>query len=212
VRPWLAWAAAGAALAVVAAVALSAYSALSALSGLAPGAGASSDALPAVTSTSGATPGIPLEAPGPALVPVSQQPEQQAQLLPPPAPGSWESTPLAQRGRAMGRAGVDLEQGLLELQDSLSVCFTRQGQASYQGQPVLEVARPQGDDTGSTVLTLQVVASGGELRVVDAPVEVRAGASDATLACLQARLREVRVPTEATPVAPRFRLRFTAAP
>jgi hypothetical protein len=57
-----------------------------------------------------------------------------------------------------------------------------------------------------------VEATGGELRVVDAPVEVRAGASDATLACLQARLRKVRVPTEVVPPAPRFRLRFTATP
>jgi hypothetical protein len=57
-----------------------------------------------------------------------------------------------------------------------------------------------------------VEAAGGELRVVEAPVEVRAGATDATLACVQEKLRGVKVPTEVKPPAPRFRLRYEVTP
>lgn len=153
----------------------------------------------------------PAERPPP-LGPQPQRPEQQAQLLPPPEPGSWDATPIAARGRALGRAGVDLEQGLLEYQDALSRCFVAGARSADEASPVQEVAHPAVDDTGSTVVVLHVEARGGELRVVDAPVEIRAGASATTLGCVQATLRQVRVASEAPPPSPRFRLRFTVSP
>jgi len=156
--------------------------------------------------------GPPAERPAPPDPQPQRMEQQQAQLLPPPEPGSWEATPLAARGRALGRAGVDLEQGLLEYQDALSRCFVAGARAGDEASPVQEVAHPAVDDTGSTVVVLHVVASGGELRVVEAPVEIRAGASAATLGCVQATLRQVRVASDAPPTSPRFRLRFTVSP
>jgi hypothetical protein len=136
----------------------------------------------------------------------------QARLLAPPASGTWEATPIAGRARALGRAGVDLEQELLELRAPLSACFTSEGQSRHLGRPVAQVAAPAIDDTGSTVVVLQVEAQRGELRILGAPVEVRSGATDATLACVQDTLHDVRVASAATPPGPRFRLRFTVAP
>lgn len=139
-------------------------------------------------------------------------PEPRARALPPPTPGSWEATLLTGRARTLGRTGLDLEQGLDALQLDLGSCFRKETQASFQGRAVLEVEQPALDDTGTTVVVLQVEAGMGELKVVDAPVEIRAGASDATIACIQGKLRGVRVPSEGKPPAPRFRLRYDVTP
>lgn len=142
---------------------------------------------------------------------VSEQPEQKAQLLDTPMPGSWEATPIAAQGRALGRAGVDLEQGLQDLQAEISRCFSKAGQSGYAGRRVLEIKNPEGDDTGRTIVVLQVEADRGELRISEAPVEIRSGASNATLACVQDKLRNVSVSSSAQVPAHRFRLRYAVA-
>lgn len=138
--------------------------------------------------------------------------EPPARAMPPPPPGSWEATLITGRARTLGRTGVDLEQGLEELQLGLGSCFRIKTQPSVERPAAPEVDQPAVDDTGTTVVVLQVEAGGGELKVVDAPVEVRAGASNATIACIQEKLRGVRVASEAKPPAPRFRLRYDITP
>lgn len=138
--------------------------------------------------------------------------EPSPQLLPPPESGSWEATPLIARPRSIGRAGVEIEQGLQELQPRLAECFTPRVQPSYRGRSVREVSGSGAEDTGSTLVLLQLESRGGDLRIDDAPVEVRAGASEATLACIQDRLRGARLPVEAQLPAPRFRLRYAISP
>jgi hypothetical protein len=119
---------------------------------------------------------------------------------------------LTGRARTLGRTGLDLEQGLEELQLGLGSCFRRRAAPTAEPGAAREADQPAPDDTGTTVVVLQVEAGGGELKVIDAPVEVRAGASDAAIACIQEKLRGVRIASEAKPPAPRFRLRYDVTP
>jgi hypothetical protein len=138
--------------------------------------------------------------------------EQKAQLLPPPEQGSWEATRLGTRARALGRAGVEVQQWVAEQQDELGRCFTRAGQAGFVGKVPTEVRAPSADDPGSPVLELYLEARPDGLQVADAPVRARSTASEATLACLQDRLRGRRIPTESPPPATRFRLQVPVSP
>ncbi len=145
--------------------------------------------------------------------PGGPEPREQQALLPPPTAGTWEATPIVGRARALGQVGAGLEEQLAELQPKLSACFTRQAQSTYAGRSASQLDRPEVDDTGSAVVVLQLEAGADEVRVVDAPVEIRASASDATLACVQQHLRGLRVPLDgAKATAARFRYRLSVTP
>jgi hypothetical protein len=213
----LLWLGAGVGVAVVGLLAASAWSSLSVLGGLA-GPSAPPPPPPDPILQRAAQVERPAPAPpvasAPALAPAASPaaPLARSQLVPPPDLEAWSATPLTQRPSSIGRAGVDLEKGLGALHAELAPCFTPQGQASYEGRPALGVENQEADDPGSPVVTLQVEAYQGYLRVAGAPVQVRSGASDATLACLQARLLNVQIKTDATPKAQRFRMRYMINP
>ncbi len=216
-RRTLLWVGLAAGLGLLGLLAASAYSSLSALGSLAaapaPAPAPPAAADPILARAERPPPPAPAPpAPAPALAPVPAAPPARQPLQPPPGAAAWEAAPRIQRPSALGRAGVDLEKGLGKLHGELAPCFTAQGQAKFNGQTVLGAENPEADDPGSPVLSLYVSYSGGVMRVEEAPVEVRSSASDATLACLQARLRNVQLPTDAVPKAERFRVRYNVFP
>jgi hypothetical protein len=222
VPTWLARTLWGATALLVAMLAASAYSSLSVLRsvlGGAPGAapapelerpaeppGALSRAAPAAAPR-------PVVPPAPAPAP-TQAPAADPRPLVQPTPvlAGWETAPITSRALSMGRAGLDLERGIIKLRPELSKCFTEQGQLGYAGRPVPGVEHPEFSDPGSPVFQLEVEAVGGRMHISAAPVEVPSGASGATLACLQAGLSDLWVPTEGTSKAPRFKLRYRIDP
>lgn len=108
----------------------------------------------------------------------------------PPA-GSWEAVPMAgSRSRVRDPVLAAVGRELNDLHDLLSACYepetaARQGAATYAKVSAEEVT----DDPSTTVLVLQLETQAGSVRVVDAPVAASGGASDGTLACVQAALR-----------------------
>lgn len=139
--------------------------------------------------------GIPL--PPPVIV--------QDEPPPPPPRGSWEAVPLVSpRGGAV--VGLDME----ELQPLLSDCFSdsvvgRSGSVTT----VKDLAPLQ--DASVTTLVLELEVAGDQLRVVDAPLESRGGASDGTVSCAQSVLRGRTAPSAGLK-AGKHRIRFTLAP
>ncbi|HET9554709.1 MAG TPA: hypothetical protein VFP50_17210, partial [Anaeromyxobacteraceae bacterium] len=111
---------------------------------------------------------------------------------PPPAPpkGSWEAVPLSPRPAALGPLGAAVGRELNELAPQLSACFDEEVQARHgtAGVTAVRDAAPQADQ-GTTVLVLELEAQAGAVRIVDAPVETRGGASDGLIACAQRVLR-----------------------
>jgi hypothetical protein len=106
-------------------------------------------------------------------------------------PGSWEAVPMSSsRSRAGDPVMAAVGRELNDLHDTLSGCYepetaARQGAATYS-RVVDEEAT---DDPSTTVLVLQLETQAGSVRVADAPVAASGGASDGTLACVQAALR-----------------------
>jgi len=109
---------------------------------------------------------------------------------PPPPRDSWEAVPVTARAGALGPLGAAVGRELNDLHERLSACFDEDAQARHGMQPVTTVqdAAPQ-DDAGMPVLMLQLEAGGNRVRIVDAPVEARGGASDGLIACAQRVLR-----------------------
>lgn len=152
----------------------------------------------------GARPGVIQPAPPPppgldrALQAVSPQSDalafdrmaDKAPPPPPPPPGSWEAVPVVtNRSRNKDPVAAVLGRELADLHDQLVACFDP-AVASGAGSAVpSRVKDDVQDDAGATVLVLQVEARPGSARVVDAPAAADGGASDATLACVQALLR-----------------------
>lgn len=131
---------------------------------------------------------------------------------PPPTPpkGSWEAVKVAPRPAALGAMGAALGRELNELEPKLSACFDEDTQARYGQQEyttVRDYARSSDDGT-TTVLLLEVETIQGALRIVDAPVEARGGASDGLIACAQRVLRGHVVPVPGTRAGTRHRIQF----
>ncbi len=124
---------------------------------------------------------------------------REAPPAPPPA-GSWEAVPLSPRPAGLGPMGAALGRELNDLQPALSACFDEEVQARHGAAPVTRTAEAAPDDVGVTVLVLELEAGGGTVRVVDAPVESRGGASDGLIACAQ---RVLRGKVFEAPVGPR---------
>jgi hypothetical protein len=132
---------------------------------------------------------------------------------PPPPKGSWEAVPVAARAGALGPLGAAVGRELNDLQPELSACFDEEAQARHGTQPVSE-ARDVAtqDDAGSPVLLLQLEAAAGRVRIVDAPVEARGGASDGLIACAQRILRGKVFEAPTARQGGRHRLLLTLAP
>jgi hypothetical protein len=129
---------------------------------------------------------------------------------PPPPKGSWEAVPPAARPGALGPAGAAISGVLSDLQPRLSACFDEVSQARHGRDPVAEAQDATLEDQGgTTVLMLEIEASRDEVRIVDAPVESRGGASDGLVACAQRVLRGHRAPAPGVKPGQRFRLLYT---
>jgi hypothetical protein len=139
-----------------------------------------------------------------------QMPQQE--LLPPPAKGSWDETPVVARPTSMGSLGLAVVRELEELQPGVASCFDEDVQARHgqQGHTTMDYA--PADDAGSTVLVLQLETQHEAVRIADAPVEARGGASDGLIACAQAALRGRKLAVPGARAGQRYRLRYTVAP
>jgi len=135
---------------------------------------------------SGALPPLPSAPTGPIVIPqVVYAPAE-----PGPPPGSWEAVKPVARLAALGPPGAALGRELNEIQPDLSACFDEQSQANH-GRDAISVTASgaSGSEGDAPVLMLHLEMAQGEIRIVDAPVEVRGGASDGLIACAQKVLR-----------------------
>jgi len=131
----------------------------------------------------------------------------------PPA-DSWEAVPLtSSRVRGGDPLAAAVGRELNDLHDALSACYepetaSRQGAATFVRVKEEEVQ----DAPSSTVLLLQLEAQAGSVRVVDAPVAATGGASDGTLACVQATLRGRVIEAPGAKPGKRLRLQYRLIP
>lgn len=144
--------------------------------------------------TAPAPPPAPLDAlrlpPGASPEPVPPPPLIVEPAPPRPRAGSWEAVPAAARPSALGPLGGAVGRGLNELTPRISACFDEVAQAQHGQVPISAVPDASlGADAGNPVLILQLETQGGEVRVIDAPVETRGNASDGLIACAQRVLR-----------------------
>lgn len=126
---------------------------------------------------------------------------------PPPTPGSWEAVPIL----ASRHGGTVLSLGE-EVQARLSECFDPAIVARFAGKRIAATkdAAPLADPE-TTLLLLQVEVARDQALVVEAPVESRGNASDGTIACAQAALRNQTAPAGGLP-AGRHRVRLQLVP
>ncbi len=131
---------------------------------------------------------------------------------PPPKPpeGSWEAVPQVARASALGPVGGAVGRGLNGLQPLLSACFDEVTQARHGQTPysTTQDAQPL-QDYGTTILVLELETGQGEVRIVDAPVETRGGASEGLIACAQRVLRGRSFEVPGARPGSRHRLLFT---
>jgi hypothetical protein len=132
---------------------------------------------------------------------------------PPPPKDSWEAVPVTARAGSLGPLGAAVGRELNDLHERLAACFDEDAQARHGTQPVTAVrdTAPQ-DDVGMPVLMLQLEAGGNQVRIVDAPVEARGGASDGLIACAQRVLRGQVFEAPTGRQAGRHRLLLTLSP
>jgi hypothetical protein len=132
---------------------------------------------------------------------------------PPPPPGSWEAVKIAPRPAALGSLGAAVGRELNELQPEVSACFDEDVQARHgtTGFSTVRDTSPQ-DDAGTTTLVLELETTPEGVRIVDAPVETRGQASDGLLACVQRKLRGLRVETPSARAGQRYRVLYHVAP
>lgn len=136
---------------------------------------------------------------------------QQA-TLPPPEKGSWDAVPIAPRATSMGEVGAGVSRELAGLQPSISACFDEDAQARHGAQAVSAVGYGAAEDSGSLTLLLLLETAVNGVRVADAPVETRGGASDGLIACAQAALRGRTLAALGARPGQRYRLRFPVNP
>ncbi len=122
--------------------------------------------------------------------PVPAEPPVYGPPRPAAAEGTWESVPQSARANALGKIGGGVGRELNELHPEIEACFDEATQARFGRQAV---SRTQDyapmDDTGSTILMLNLETQYDGVRIVDAPVEVQGPAADGLVACAQQVLR-----------------------
>lgn len=135
---------------------------------------------------------------------------------PPPKPpeGSWEAVPPVARPAAAGPVGAAVGRELNELHDKLSACFDEDAQARHgpTGEPRSVKDYAPIEDSGTTILMLEVETAYGQARIVDAPLETRGAASDGLINCVQRVLRGHVVRTSEAKGQARYRILFPLLP
>jgi hypothetical protein len=146
----------------------------------------------------------------PRAEPVPPPPLIQGPPRPQPPEGSWEAVPQVARASHLGPLGGAVGRALNGLQPLLSACFDEVTQARHGQTPytTTQDAQPL-EDYGTTILVLQLETGQGEVRIVDAPVETRGGASDGLIACAQRVLRGRSFQVPGARPGARHRLLFT---
>jgi hypothetical protein len=133
---------------------------------------------------------------------------------PPPPPDSWQAVPIAAKAKALGPVGGGIARALRDMQDDFRACFTADT-AARKGSEAVSTTNDafQPDETGGTALVLQLEMQRDAVRVVDAPMETRGGASEETISCAQSLLRGrvLKVPGSKAGGG-RQRLRFMLSP
>lgn len=130
---------------------------------------------------------------------------------PPPVPpaGTWEAVAVVARPAALGPVGAAIGRELNELEPELSACFDEVTQARYGREAYTRVRdHARSDDHGTPTLMLEVETLQGSVRIVDAPVETRGGASDGLIACAQQVLRGREIPIPQARAGARHRILF----
>jgi hypothetical protein len=94
----------------------------------------------------------------------------------------------------------------------VSACFDELAQARHGRDAPTTVDYAPAEEAGSVVLVLQLETLADAVRIVDAPVETRAKASDGLIACAQAALRGKQLPAPGSRPGQRYRLRFPVTP
>jgi hypothetical protein len=163
-----------------------------------------------------ARPGTPAAAPtplpaGPAGDGWQPPPAPKQDLLPPPPKGSWDEVAVTTRPGAVGPVAVAIAGEIRNMYQRVAPCFDQATQARFGGSPHSEVQYAPSEDTGTTMLVLQIQTLHDEAEIVDAPVEARGGASDGLLACAQAALRGHRLSVPGAKSGQRFRMRYLLA-
>jgi hypothetical protein len=161
-------------------------------------------------------PGAPAAAPaplpsGPGGGGWQPAPAPQQDLLPEPPKGSWEGVAVTTRPAAMGPVAVAIAGELRSMAPAVAPCFDEMAQARFGKREHSEVQYAPSEDTGTTMLVLQIQTGEGEAEIVDAPVEARGGASDGLLACAQAALRGHKLSVPGAKPGERFRMRYMLA-
>jgi hypothetical protein len=112
---------------------------------------------------------------------------------------------------ALGAVGGAVHRALLELKDTLDVCFDEDVQARHGGVAVTRTRdnAPIEEDGQTTILMLQLETQWGAVRVVDAPVETQGPASDGLIACAQRILRRQVIEVPGVKAGQRYRVLFS---
>ena len=102
--------------------------------------------------------------------------------------------PPAPRLASLGPLGGAILRALNDVEPRVTACFDEDSQARH-GPVVPTQAGDASADEAATqpVLMLEIETGAGTARIVDAPVDARAGASDGLLSCVQGALRGLAV-------------------
>ena len=129
---------------------------------------------------------------------------------PEPPPGTWEAVQPAARLGRLGPLGAALNVRLNALQPRISSCFdqaaARGGHIAASDNYTETRDYGQVQDTGTTILMLQVETLAGAARIVDAPVEAAGAASPGAIGCVQGLLRGQVVPVPGATAGQRHRV------
>jgi hypothetical protein len=130
---------------------------------------------------------------------------------PPPPPGSWEAVKPVARPSALGPLGAALAGELTELQPDLTHCYSEEAESRFGPNKITATSGADLEPAPgrTTVLMLEIEASGGQARIVDAPVETRGGASNGTIACAQHLLRGKALPAAGVGAQTRYKMPFS---
>ena len=134
---------------------------------------------------------------------------------PPPKPekGTWAAVPAATRASGLGAVGGVVSEFLAEAQEQITECFDEAVQSRHGQVPVSRSPTDRNEDVdGPTLLVLHLETRPGEIRIVDAPVEVQGGASDGLIACAQRILRGQVIATPGATKVGRARMVFPLVP
>jgi hypothetical protein len=154
-------------------------------------------------------PAVPPAAPKAAPAPAPAPPPPRAARRPPER-GSPEPVVHGESLRSLGPVGVQLLNGLNGVRGQLAACLDRDRRAGIgrtspaQGRMAVPPQR-----VGRPVLVLEVETLPGAVRILDAPVVDRQGASDGLVDCAQGVLRGLTVRAPAAQPGARHRVQYS---